>query len=374
MSVVVAFATGARLPGSREATATFGGPEARVVHDPYDGPPAVGDTLTQAPAIAPLGPGTQTRHVRIDVVAEQIEVAPGVRYDAWTFGGSVPGPVLHVREGDRVIFTMTNRSATAVPITAPSAAAGSPFLAAAAADTLHRPQPAIMPMPHSIDFHAGLLAPSDKYRIIQPGDTIEFTWTANYPGVFMYHCGMAPVLFHLSMGQYGVVVVSPRDGYPTDALVNREYVVVQSELYLKEQDDETYAFDPEAAAEKRPSHVVFNGHVQALTSHPLVANAGERVRIYFNNVGPSDTSSLHVVGTIFDRVYVEGNPHNELRGMQTVLFGASSGGVVEFVAPEEGNYVMVDHEFADAQKGAVGYIQVRSSAGTVTKDMPEMKH
>jgi nitrite reductase (NO-forming) len=151
-------------------------------------------------------------------------------------------------------------------------------------------------------------------------------------------------------------------------------VVVQSEFYLKPGDDGLHVLDFDGALAKQPSHVAFNGHTQALTKTPLVANAGERVRIYFHNVGPSDGSSFHVVGAIFDRVFYEGNPRNDWAGLQTVPFRASNGGVVEFIAPEEGNYILVDHEFADAQRGAVGYLQVRSPAGQITQHLPTMPH
>ena len=131
----------------------------------------------------------------------------------------------------------------------------------------------------------------------------------------------------------------------------------------------------EAALKKQPSQVLFNGHLQTLADTKFVANAGERVRFYFNNAGPSDGSSLHVVGAIFDRVFMEGNPRNEWFGMQTVPFGASSGGVLELIAPEEGHYVLVDHEFADAQHGAVAYLKVHGPDGRDTAaPMAQMTH
>jgi nitrite reductase (NO-forming) len=346
----------------------YGLPEAQVFTETYAGPPAVGDTLTLAPEIAALAPGNRTHEVRVDIVAREIEIAPDVRYRAWTFGGSVPGPVLHVREGDRVIFTMMNRSAERMEVTAPDQAA-SPYLARLAALNPQKAESAPAPSRHSMDFHSGTVAANDKWRGIEPGETIRFEWLANYPGVFLYHCGTAPILMHMAMGQYGVVVVSPRQGYPTDAEVDREYVIVQSEFYLKEIERSAeegepaenveptpplYTLDFDAARNKQPSHVVFNGHQRALLDAPLVARPGERVRLYVLNVGPTDTSSFHVVGAIFDRVFYEGNPANDWRGMQTVLLGASNGAVVEFVVPEEGDYILVDHEFADAQKGAVG--------------------
>jgi nitrite reductase (NO-forming) len=122
----------------------------------------------------------------MDIVAAEIEVAPDVQYQAWTFGGTVPGPVIHVREGDRVVFTMKNRSDSKVTATKPSADA-SPFLADLARDQLQKPVPVVAPMHHSMDFHAGTVAPNDKWRVVQPGETIRFEWVANYPGVYLYH-------------------------------------------------------------------------------------------------------------------------------------------------------------------------------------------
>lgn len=339
----------------------LGSPAAQISDEDYDGPPVAGDVVTLAPELAPLPEGRRTHRVRIDILAQEIEVAPDVRFVAWTFGGTVPGPVIHVRQGDRIEFTMTNRSHQEVTLSAP-ARGGAPYLAQVAERSPQRPTPAVMPMPHSIDFHAALVAPSDKYRSIGPAQTIRFEWTANYPGVFIYHCGQPPVFQHMAMGQYGVVVVEPRDGYPTDGEVDRAYVIVQSELYLAADDAGTYALDFPAAMAKLPSHVVFNGHTRALIDAPLAAEPGERVRLYVHNVGPTDTSSFHVIGTIFDRVYYEGNPANEMRGMQTVLLGASNGAVVEFVVPEHGEYPFVDHEFADATRGAVGKLRTSGAA------------
>ncbi|MPZ19922.1 MAG: multicopper oxidase domain-containing protein [Luteitalea sp.] len=356
-------------PGAK----VFGMPPATVFQEDYNGPPVTGRNVTRAPALAPLQAGNTTHHVRIDVVAAEIEVAPGVRYQAWTFGGTVPGPVVHVREWDRVVFTMKNRSDTEVTVTEPSAGA-SPFLRDLARDQLQKRTPAVAPMPHSMDFHAGTVAPDDKWRAIQPGESIRFEWVANYPGVYLYHCGVEPVLMHLAMGQYGVVVVSPRSGFPTDDVVDHRYVVVQSEFYLKPGDGELHVLDFDRALAKQPSQVAFNGHTQALRESPLIANAGERVRIYFQNVGPNDGSSFHVVGAIFDRVFYEGDPRNEWAGLQTVPLGASNGVVVELIAPEEGTYILVDHEFADAQRGAMGYLQVRSASGQMTERLPTMPH
>jgi nitrite reductase (NO-forming) len=219
------------------------------------------------------------------------------------------------------------------------------------------------------------VAADDKWRVILPGQSIRFEWVANYPGIYMYHCGVPPVLQHVAMGQYGIVIVSPREGYATDEETVRRYAIVQSEFYLKPSGEGSlYVLDYDAALHKQPSHVLFNGHVAALASNPLLATVGERVRLYFHNVGPNDQASTHVIGAIFDRVWYEGNPKNEMRGLQTALIGSSNGAVLEFVVPEEGRYVLVDHEFADASKGAVGQIVAMSKAGTMTSITPPMQH
>jgi nitrite reductase (NO-forming) len=350
-------------------------PRAEIVASPKTGGALVeGDAVTYLPHIAPLKPGNRTHNVRLDIVAQEIEIADGVRFQAWTFGGTVPGPVIHVREGDRINFVLRNRSDEQVSVTQP-ATSDAPFLQQLAAVNQQQASPILAPMHHSIDFHAATVAADDKWRMIMPGQSIKFEFVANYPGVYMYHCGVPPVLQHVAMGQYGIVIVSPRGGYDTDAETVNRYAVVQSEFYLKPVgSDGRYELDYDAALRKQPSHVLFNGHAKALTNHPLTAKVGERVRLYFHNVGPNDQSSAHVIGAIFDRVWYEGNPRNEWRGMQTALIGSSNGAVLEFIVPEEGRYVLVDHEFADASKGAIGPIVATSRGGTLTVPSVPMQH
>ncbi|MDZ7657702.1 multicopper oxidase domain-containing protein [Fodinibius sp.] len=336
---------------------TFGMPEAEVFTEDYDGPPVVGDHLSLLPNLEPLDyKGNKTHEVRIDIIAQEIEVADGVKYEAWTFGGTVPGPVLHVREGDRITFTMKNRSDEEVTITEPTKE-GSPFMQQVAQNNYMKAEEATMPMPHSMDFHAGTVAKDDKWRTIAPGQSIKFDWVANYAGSYIYHCGTPSVLMHTAMGQHGVVVVSPKEGYDTEYEVDKEYVIVQSEYYLKKGSGDLYQYDYEAAQNRNPSHVVFNGHQTILHDQPLKANAGDRVRFHVSNNGPSGTSSFHVIGGIFDRVWLEGHPFNEMRGMQTVLLGASSSATIDMIVPEEGKYILIDHEFADAEKGATGTLK-----------------
>lgn len=310
----------------------YGAPKAKVTAAPDSikenkGPLAFG------PDVPKMQEG-DTVDVKFDVRHQLFPISNTVSFTAWTFGGSVPGPVLRVRVGQTVRFTMTDRSN----------------------DTMHNMamQMNMVPMQHSIDFHSAMVNPEDKYRSIQPGETIQFQWTANYPGVFMYHCGTPMVLLHMIYGMVGMVIVEPRDGYPGE--VDHEFAFVQNEYYLKKQGD-IYIPDTVAALKKQPTLVAFNGKVGQYVVHPLKVKAGERIRVYLLNAGPNNATNFHVIGTILDKVWLDGNPKNELTGMQSVYLGPASGAVLEFVIPEKGIYTFVDHSFADATMGAIGEFQ-----------------
>jgi nitrite reductase (NO-forming) len=164
-----------------------------------------GEALSTVPVVHPVG-NDPVKTIQIDVVDRVIEIAPGVNFNAWTFGGDVPGPIVHARVGDRIRFSKTNRSDEAMPGIASFG----------------------MPMMHSMDFHAAMVSPQDKYRSIAPGQTISFEFQLNYPGLFMYHCGTPMILEHIASGMYGMLIAEPREGYPTK--VDHEYAVVQSEF------------------------------------------------------------------------------------------------------------------------------------------------
>jgi nitrite reductase (NO-forming) len=269
--------------------------------------------------------------VNIDMTAQitDIEITKGNLYKAWTFNGEAPGPVIVVNEGDTINFTLKNMD--------PS-------------------------IPHSMDFHAVHASPSQDFIDIMPNESGSFTYPANNPGVFMYHCGTKPVLAHIANGMHGTIIVKPKNGYPTDAEIDREFVIVQNEWYKYN--------DLEDFTNGVPSQVVFsakalkegdlntNGTVGALVDTPLLAKVGDKVRIYINNVGPNEVSSFHVVGTLFDNVYIDGNPFNLMKGLQTVMLPASGGAVVEFTVTKEGSYPIVTHQFNHATKGAVGILKV----------------
>jgi nitrite reductase (NO-forming) len=315
---------------------------AKLTSERHQGAFADGAALSMGAELKPLDPAP-VKTVRLDTAHKIIEIAPGVKYSAWTFGNQVPGPTVRARVGDKIRFSMTNRTDERMPGVQVTAA----------------------PMMHSMDFHAAMVSPQDKYRSIAPGQTIEFEFTANYPGIFMYHCGTPMILEHIASGMYGAVVVEPRGGYPTK--VDREYVIIQSEFYAKPDPAKQkvdgaplYVLDGGRLRGAQPTHTVFNGVHNGMVKAPLAAKPGERVRLYVLNVGPSKTSSFHVVGTIFDRVWIEGNPDNQFRGMQTVLLGSSNSAAVEFVIPEAGSYIMVDHHFANASQGALGLISTEA--------------
>ncbi|MFB6467783.1 multicopper oxidase domain-containing protein [Cytobacillus sp. Hz8] len=269
--------------------------------------------------------------VNIEMTAQitDIEINKNENYKAWTFNGQAPGPIIVLQQGDKIHFTLKNMDPT---------------------------------MPHSMDIHAVHASPSRDFVDVMPSKSGHFTYTANNPGVFMYHCGTNPVLMHIANGMHGMIIVKPTTGYPTDSQVDREYVIIQNEWYKQN--------DLKDMMNSKPKYVVFstkalkdgdlntNGSVGALVNHPLLAKVGEKVRFYILNVGPNETSSFHVVGTQFDDVYLDGNPFNHLKGMQTVLLPASGSAVVEFTVKEEGSYPFVNHQFNDAAKGASGVLQV----------------
>ena len=322
-------------------------PPAKISMDRHTGPFAVGAALNFNAELKPLDP-SPIKNVQLDTTHKVVEIAPGIQFSAWTFGDQVPGPAIRARVGDKIHFSMTNRSD----------------------ETLPGISMAMAPMMHSMDFHAAMVSPQDKYRSIAPGQTIDFEFTLNYPGIFMYHCGTPMILEHIASGMYGAVVVEPKSGYPTK--VDHEYLVIQSEFYVKPDPAgkkfngaPLYVLDADRLKASQPTHTVFNGKHNGMVKQPLLAKPGERVRLFVLNVGPSKTSSFHVVGTIFDRVWLEGNPDNQMRGMQTVLLGSSNSAIVEMVIPEVGSYIMVDHHFANASQGAIGLISTLSQTKPV---------
>ena len=266
-------------------------------------------------------PGGREHRVTVRVEERDVEVAPGVTRRMWTFGGTVPGPVLRGRVGDLFTVTLVNGGT----------------------------------MAHSIDFHASEVAPDRAMRSIEPGESLTYQFRAARAGVWMYHCGTAPLLQHVANGMYGALIVDP----PGLAEVDRELVLVQSELYL----DGTL----ESMRAARPDAVVFNGYADQYRHAPVHVDPGDRVRIWVLDAGPSDGSAFHVVGAQFDTAYKEGSyllraGDGTAGGSQALDLAPSQGGFVELSLDEPGTYPFVTHRLADASRGATGLLVVGEPA------------
>jgi nitrite reductase (NO-forming) len=278
-------------------------------------------------AVLSDAPDAGIKEFRIPIKDAVIEIADGVKYQGWTFGGTVPGPIIHVRQGDRVRINVVNDAN----------------------------------MPHSIDFHAARIPANVAYRMIMPHDSVSFEFVARDAGAFMVHCGTPPVTMHIMQGMYLPIIVDPRGGWGTTA--DKEFVLVQSEFYASPTADSS-VMQPDWDAEraKQATYVVFNGRAKQYMEHPIKVNVGDRVRFYVVNAGPNFDSDFHIVGAVFDRVYPDGDPAHALEGVQTYPVPAGGGVVFEAVFNKDGSgeglYPFVTHSFADAEKGAVGMIQV----------------
>jgi len=275
--------------------------------------------------------------VIVDLTVEEVEreIAPGAKYMFWTFGGTVPGNMIRVRQGDTVELNLLNLAGNKLP--------------------------------HNIDLHA-VTGPGGgaAQTLIAPGNKASFTFKALNPGLYVYHCATAPVGMHVANGMYGMILVEPEAGLEK---ADREYYVVQGDFYTPGayRAPGLQPFDMQKAIDENPTYVLFNGADGALTGkNALSANVGEKVRIFFGVGGPNLTSSFHVIGAIFDKVYFEGGTRFQEQ-VQTTMVPAGGSAIVEFTPKVPGNLTLVDHSLLRAfNKGAVGILSV---AG---KDAPEI--
>jgi nitrite reductase (NO-forming) len=280
------------------------------------------DPHTTFPAAAPPRSTTKVHEIEFEVDEHLLEIAEDRTMLAWCFAqkgrkGTLPGPVIRVTEGDRVDFTLRNTGS----------------------------------LPHSMDFHAAKISWSRHYGPVAPGDSASFSFVAKVPGVFMYHCGVPPVLLHIGQGQYGTIIVDPAD----ESLLPpaQEFVIVQTDLYPGLNGATS---DFAALQRADPELVVFNGYANQYTGDAAIRIRKNRVvRVFVQNAGPNRWSAFHVIGALFDRVYAEGiYPENLTRGCQTLNLSPSQGAVVEFTVDEDGSYPFVSHDFHDHAKGAFG--------------------
>jgi nitrite reductase (NO-forming) len=278
--------------------------------------------------IAPVEAGT----VQVVMHAKEVSLPidnKGTLYPTWTFDGKVPGPVVRVTQGDIVEFTLVNDPGNEHP--------------------------------HSMDFHAARLDVVKDFSPVEPGKEKRFSFRADYPGVFFYHCGTDPMMEHIARGMFGAIIVDPKNrGAMPKA--DREYVLVQSELYKDPSNGEDLM-------QNRWSNVIFNGGIFKYdpvhdpdARQVLLARPGERVRIYFVNAGPNEFSSLHPIAGIWDRVYVGGNPRNVLHGLQSFTVGPGDGAVFDLISPVEGANAIVTHSLRAAMTGAIAIIKFSKDA------------
>lgn len=293
--------------------------EADISHLASDVPPPIGKRPPQT--------------VRVDLVTVELEgrLAEGTTFGYWTFNGKVPGPMLRVRVGDTVEVHLKNADNSA--------------------------------MVHSVDFHAAT-GPGGGAVSTQtnPGEEKSFKFKALVPGLFVYHCATPMVAHHIANGMYGLILVEPEEGLPP---VDHEFYVMQGEIYTEGAFGQhgSQEFNVEKLLNERPEYFVFNGSVGALSRlHPLQAKVGDTVRIFFGVGGPNYTSSFHVIGEIFDKVYNLGGVLSEpLRGVQTVTVPAGGAVITEFKVEVPGNYTLVDHALARAERGLIGILHVEGA-------------
>ncbi len=324
------------------ATASLHGTEAPVVAQYGGGPLAANLPVEVAVLTAPphVPPPIARKHeakvvVNLEVVEVTRRLADGVDYNFWTFGGEVPGLFIRVRQGDVVEFRLNNHPSSK--------------------------------MPHNIDLHA-VTGPGGgaASTFTAPGHSSQFTFTALNAGLYVYHCATAPVPMHISNGMYGLILVEPKEGLPP---VDREFYVMQGDLYTQAPYGEAglQIFDNVKATDERATYVVFNGAVGALVGDKaLQATVGETVRLYFGVGGPNLTSSFHVIGEIFDRVYPEGGTKLVQENVQTTMVPSGGAAMMEFKVEVPGTYVLVDHSLSRAfNKGALGMLKVSGQESPV---------
>ncbi len=298
-------------------------------------PPAAGADIVRDPTDIPAPIGQrEPQKVRIDLETVEIEgqLADGTTYNYWTFNGKVPGPFFRVRVGDTVEVHLKNLMNSS--------------------------------MAHSVDFHA-VTGPGGGavFSNTMPGEETVFTFKALIPGLFVYHCATPMVAEHISNGMYGMILVEPEEGLPA---VDREFYVMQGEIYTSEAFGSTghLTENMQALLNEDPEYFVLNGAVGGLTAQkPLKANVGETVRIFFGVGGPNFTSSFHVIGEMFDRVYDQASLTSPaLTNVQTTMVPPGGATMVEFQLQVPGKYILVDHALARLQRGLAGFLIVDGPA------------
>ncbi len=301
--------------------------------------PTIQAHLTSAPSVPP--PLSRSTPARVMVHFEAKEfvgrLTDDKSYKFWSFNGTVPGPMVRVRVGDTVEFHLKNHPKSLFP--------------------------------HNIDIHA-VNGPGGgaAVNLVSPGQESAFAFKVLNPGLYIYHCAspVPNIPAHIANGMYGLILVEPGRALPK---VSREYYVLQSEFFtMPSKDPQILELSMEKGLNEHPDYVVFNGRQGAVTGKgELTANVGETVRIYFGNIGPNSTSSFHIIGEIFDTVYVEGAIGGQINhNVQTTLVPSAGAVIVELKMDVPGDYLLVDHSIFRVAKGAIGFLSVKG------KEHPEI--
>ena len=279
-------------------------------------------TITPRDPVLPPATSETERHYTFTVTEQTVNVTSSLTRQTWTFNGDAPGPILRGHIGDTFHITLVNNGT----------------------------------MSHSLDFHAGLVSPDQVMRSIEPGQTLEYTFVAKNAGIWLYHCSTAPMSMHIANGMFGAVIIDPTDLDKVD----REYVMVASELYLGADGQSA---DASLLSALQPNAMAFNGVPFQYKAHPIPIKTKERVRVWVMDAGPNLATTFHVVGTQFDTVWREGA--YVIRGGgsgggwgQVLSLGAAEGGFVEFTPLEAGHYAFVNHALSLAEKGQTGVFEV----------------
>ena len=296
--------------------------------------PVTGPSVVRPPDDLPAPLGVRApEKLRLDIETKEItgQLADGTTYRYMTFDGLVPGPFYRIRVGDSV--------------------------------EVHLKNPAESTLVHSIDFHA-VTGPGGGAAVtqIKPGEEKMFTFKALNAGLYVYHCATPMVAHHISSGMYGLILVEPEGGL---APVDREFYIMQGEIYTSGPYGQKgfQNLDMKKLVSENPEYFIFNGSVGSLTiQNPLKANVGETVRIFFGVGGPNFTSSFHVIGEIFDRVFDQASlTAPPLTDVQTTLVPPGGATMVEFKLEVPGRYLIVDHALSRLERGLVGYLIVEGA-------------
>ena len=291
------------------------------------------------PTLPPVPPGP-VKKFTVDVLQHVTQVDPKLApTEAWSFAvngtayrGTAASPPIVVNQGDKVQITFVNGSSKKMAVN----------------------------MAHSIDFHSAEVAPNKNYIDVAPGKRLTIRFVAEHPGVFMYHCATQPVLMHTSAGMMGMMVVKPRGLAPVD----KELWMTQEEFYLGAPGKPA---DMAKMAAETPDVMAFNGYANQYKASPITVRSGQKIRMYVLDAGPSKWSAFHVIGTVFDKTYVEGVVGHD---SQTVSFAPSQGGWVEFTLDQEGNFPFVTHAFGDMVKGAAGILHTTGAPKVAAAEAP----